>query len=83
MKQKKIAFVISSDEIGNWSGGISYYKNLFNILKKENKFKFVVFTNSAEFIKKNKFGDFFDVIEIDFLKRGHFLYLIRKLIIFF
>ena len=52
MKQKKIAFVISSDEIGNWSGGISYYKNLFNILKKENKFKFVVFTNSAEFIKK-------------------------------
>ena len=68
MKQKKIAFVISSDEIGNWSGGISYYKNLFNILKKENGFKFVVFTNSAEFIKNNKFGDFFDVIEIDFLK---------------
>ncbi len=83
MKQKKIAFVISSDEIGNWSGGISYYKNLFKVLEKEKKYKFVVFTNSAKFIKKNKFGDFFDIKEINFLKRGHIFYLLRKLIIFF
>ena len=83
MKQKKIAFVISSDELGNWSGGISYYKNLFNILKKEKKFKIIVFTNSAKFIKENKFGNFFDIVESDFLKKGYFFYFIRKLTIFF
>ena len=37
MIKRKIAFVISSNEIGNWSGGISYFRNLFEIIKSEKK----------------------------------------------
>ena len=82
MKQKKIAFVISSNEIGNWSGGISYYRNFFNLLRKEKNFKIIVYTDSEKFIKFNKFGKFIKIREVNFLKKKHPFYYIRKLIIF-
>ncbi len=69
MKQKKIAFVISSNEIGNWSGGISYYRNFFNLLRKEKNFKIIVYTDSEKFIKFNKFGKFIKIREVNFLKK--------------
>ena len=82
MKQKKIAFVISSDEIGNWSGGISYFRNLFEIIKDQKKIKIVVYTNSVTFLKKQKLGNFFEIKEIRFLKKNTLSYFFRKIIVF-
>lgn len=82
MKQKKIAFVISSNEIGNWSGGISYYRNFFNLLKNEKNLKLIVYTDSQKFIKLNKLGNFIKIKEVNFLKKWHLFYYLRKLIIF-
>ena len=61
MIKRKIAFVISSNEIGNWSGGISYFRNLFEIIKSEKKYKIIIYTDSKNFIKKQKLEKYFDV----------------------
>ena len=82
MKEKKIAFVISSNEIGNWSGGISYFRNLFEIIKYKNKNSVIVYTNSIGFLKKQKLNNFFKTKEVSFLKKNTVSYFIRKLIIF-
>ena len=69
MYKKTIAFVISSNELGNWSGGVAYFVNLFNLLKQLNNFDFIIYTDSIEFIKKNNLGIFFKVKEKKFLKK--------------
>jgi hypothetical protein len=56
MKPKKIAFVLSSNEIANWSGGISYFRNFFNYLKNKKIYKLIIFTDSQNFIKSQKIG---------------------------
>lgn len=82
MKQKKIAFVISSNEIGNWSGGISYFRNLFKIIKNINKNNVIVYTDSIDFLKKQKLNNFFKIKKVNFLKKNTFSYFLRKLLIF-
>ena len=83
MIKRKIAFVISSNEIGNWSGGISYFRNLFEIIKSEKKYKIIIYTDSKNFIKKQKLEKYFDVKEINFLKKNKILFFFRKLVVFF
>ena len=83
MIKRKIAFVISSNEIGNWSGGISYFRNLFEIIKSEKKYKIIIYTDSKNFIKKQKLEKYFDVKEINFLKKNNILFFFRKLVVFF
>jgi len=81
MKPKKIAFVLSSNEIANWSGGISYFRNFFNYLKNEKIYKLIIFTDSKNFIKSHKIGNFFEIKEVNFLKKGCYTYYLRKVII--
>lgn len=81
MKSKKIAFIISSSEIANWSGGISYFRNFFNYFENANNFKLIIYTDSKIFIKSNKLGSFIEIKEVNFLKKGYFIYYLRKLII--
>ena len=69
MDKKTIAFVISSNELGNWSGGVAYFVNLFNLLKQLKNFKIIIYTDSIEFLKKNNLG-FFKVKEMKFLKKN-------------
>ena len=83
MYKKTIAFVISSNELGNWSGGVAYFVNLFNLLKQLNNFDFIIYTDSIEFIKKNNLGIFFKVKEKKFLKKYYPHYYLRKLLIYF
>ena len=52
MIKKKIAFVISSNEIGNWSGGI-YFRNLFEIIKSEKNIR-LLFIQTQKISLKNK-----------------------------
>jgi glycosyltransferase involved in cell wall biosynthesis len=84
--KKKIAFVILDYELAQWSGGVSYYKNLINFASKINNFNFTIFTNSKKFIKENIIKkDKRNVIikEIFFLKKNNFFNALRKSIIFF
>lgn len=83
MSKKTIAFVISSNELGNWSGGVAYFANLFNLLKHLKNLEFIIYTDSVQFIKNNKLGFFFKVKEKKFLKKSYIHYYIRKLIIYF
>lgn len=82
MDKKTIAFVISSNELGNWSGGVAYFVNLFNLLKQLKNFKIIIYTDSIEFLKKNNLG-FFKVKEMKFLKKNYPHYYLRKLLIYF
>ncbi len=82
MKEKKIAFVISSNEIGNWSGGISYFRNLFELIKYRNKNSVIIYTDSIDFLKKQKLNNFFKTKEVSFLKKNTLSYFTRKIIIY-
>ena len=89
--KNKIAFVILDYELAQWSGGVSYYKNLINSASKINNFNFTIFTNSTKFIKENIIKE--NIIkknkcniiikEIFFLKKNNFFNTLRKGIIFF
>ena len=84
--KKKIALVILDYELKQWSGGVSYYKNLVNFASKINRFEFTIFTNSTKFVKKNiiqKSKSNIIIKEIFFFKKNNFLNLVRKVIIFF
>ena len=78
---KKIAFVISFNELKNWSGGHSYFKNLFSILKNIKEFEYHIYTDSLNYIKDFKLDKYFKVHEKKFFKRGNLLYFLRKLTI--
>ena len=79
---KKVALVISSAEIQNWSGGLSYYINLINLIKNLKKTELLIYTDSQSFIKKLKIKKFFEIKELNCLKKGNIFFLLRKFIIF-
>jgi glycosyltransferase involved in cell wall biosynthesis len=84
--KKKIALVILDYELEQWGGGVSYYKNLINIVSKINRFEFTIFTNSPKFVKINitqKNRNNIIIKEIFFFKKNNFFNFIRKVIIFF
>jgi hypothetical protein len=83
--KKKIALVILDHELKQWSGGVSYYKNLVNLASKINRFNFTIFTDSTKFIQtniiqKNKRNTI--IKEIFFFKKNNFFNIARKIIIF-
>ncbi len=81
--KKKIAFVISAQELSNWSGGYSYFKNLFSVLKKINKFDYIIYTDSIRYLKNMNLDNTFKIKEEKIFKKGDILYFLRKIIIFF
>jgi glycosyltransferase involved in cell wall biosynthesis len=76
---KKIGFVISESELSNWNGGISYYKNIINLIKDTQDI--TIFTDSKNFVKK-RISDKVKIVENRILKKKTFFYVIRKSIIF-
>ena len=45
---KKIGFVICKSELSNWNGGISYYRNIINLIKDTQDI--TIFTDNSKFI---------------------------------
>lgn len=76
---KKIGFVICKNELSNWNGGISYYRNIINLIKDTQDI--TIFTDSTDFVKK-KISDKVNIIESSIFKKEKFFYIIRKSIIF-
>ena len=50
MKRINVAFVILENELKNWNGGISYYKNILHYLIKEKWLSIIILTDSKKFI---------------------------------
>tara|TARA_B100000427_G_scaffold326993_1_gene336744 strand:+ start:862 stop:1989 length:1128 start_codon:yes stop_codon:yes gene_type:complete len=80
--EKKIALVISSKELKNWSGGYSYYINLIKIISQIKKLNLTIYTDSLSYIYKMGINSKVIVKELSCLKENSFLFLIRKFINF-
>lgn len=78
---KKVALVISSEELRNWSGGVSYYINLINLIKNLKNIELLIYTDSQLFIKNLEIKKFFKIRELNCLKKGNLFFLLRKIII--
>ena len=78
---RNVALVISSEELQNWSGGLSYYINLLNILKKLQKTNLHIYTDSSLFIKNFNINKSCFVKELRCLRKGNIFCYLRKLII--
>ena len=78
---RNVALVISSEELQNWSGGLSYYINLLNILKKLQKTNLHIYTDSSSFIKNLNINKSCFVKELRCLRKGNIFFYLRKLII--
>jgi glycosyltransferase involved in cell wall biosynthesis len=81
MKKSRIAFVICKHELFNWGGGISYFKNLFELINNSYSLDLMIFTDDKNFVKdritrNNK------VIEVSFLKKDSVYFFISKFINF-
>ena len=80
---KNLALVISFYELKDWSGGLSYYINLLNLIKNLKEINLSIYTDSAESLKSLKINNFaFKTIELKCLKKNNILFYFRKLIIF-
>lgn len=79
--KKNIAFVISKNELELWKGGQTYFKNLLNYTKYLQQFNFIIYTDSKNFIKKQKYNVPLNIVELDMLKKNKFIFFLRKLII--
>lgn len=83
MKRINVAFVILENELKNWNGGISYYKNILHYLIKEKWLSIIILTDSKKFIstkiiKKKKH---LKINESYYFKKNNLLNLIRKIFI--
>ena len=78
---KKIALIISSQELSNWSGGLSYYINLINLIRNLKNRELLIYTDSQSFIRKLAIKKFFKIRELSCLKKGSLFFLVRKIII--
>ena len=81
MKKSRIAFVICKHELINWGGGISYFKNFFELINNSYSLDLMIFTDDKNFVKEritrnNK------VIEVSFLKKDSIYFFISKFINF-
>ena len=69
-KKKKVALVISSNELSNWSGGFSYFKNLVKIILKMQNLDLIVYTDSRNYISKMGFGNKINIKELLCLRKN-------------
>ncbi len=81
MKKSRIAFVICKHELINWGGGISYFKNLLQLLNNSHTLDLMIFTDDINFIK-NKITKNNRVVEIGFLKKDSLYFFISRFVNF-
>ena len=74
MRKKKVALVISSNELSNWSGGFSYFKNLVKIILKMQNLDLIVYTDSRNYISKMGFGNKINIKELLCLRKNIIFY---------
>ncbi len=82
MNRTNIAFVICKSEFKNWNGGISYLRNLINLIKNLKELKIHIFTDNKNFVRK-KISKYIQITEENILKKNNLFYFFRKIIIFF
>ncbi len=77
--RKKVALVISSNELSNWSGGFSYYKNLVKIILQIQNLDLIIYTDSKDYISKMGLGNQLNIKELLCLQKNIIFYF-RKII---
>ncbi len=77
--RKKVALVISSNELRNWSGGFSYYKNLVKIILQIKNLDLIIYTDSKHYIGKMGLGNQLNIKELLCLQKNIIFYF-RKII---
>ncbi len=82
MNKINVAFVICKNEFENWNGGMSYLRNLINLIKNLKELKIHVFTDSKNFVR-NKITRDIQIIENKIFKKNSLFFFFRKIIIFF
>ncbi len=81
MKKSRIAFLICKHELINWGGGISYFKNLLELINNSPSLDLMIFTDDRNFVK-DRISKNNKIIEVNFLKKNSFYFFIVKLINF-
>lgn len=77
--RKKVALVISSNELSNWSGGFSYYKNLVKIILQIQNLDLIIYTDSKDYISKMGLENQLNIKELLCLQKNIIFYF-RKII---
>ena len=81
--KNNIAFVYISHEYEKWHAGLVHFASQINLIKNFKNYNFLIFTDSKKNLKQNIDLNSLKIVETPIFKRNSFLFILRKLIIFF